>query len=65
MHSKTAQMKAYIIINGKKTYIKNFKNKKEAYFWAQNYCNHSKEVLIRRVKTVSFGGKKWLEERLR
>lgn len=42
----------FIIINGKDSYLRIFENKEQAYDFAFNYCDHSKEVIVREIKTL-------------
>lgn len=43
-------MKKYIILNGDKLFIKEFKTLNEATVWAQDWMNHSNEVIVREFK---------------
>lgn len=40
-------MKNYIVINGKELHIIKKQTEREAVTWAQNYCDHSSEIIVR------------------
>lgn len=46
-------MKNFIIINGKKLVFKEFPSEKEALIYAQNYFDHSKEIILREISEVA------------
>ena len=48
-------MKKFIIINGEHSYIKSFGDsvaEKKALEWAENYCDHSHEIIVRQVNFI-------------
>ena len=51
-------MKKFIIINGEHAYLKNFSDsectvaEKKALEWAENYCDHSHEIIVRQVNFI-------------
>ena len=44
-------MKTFIIINGKSVRTIYVENMEKAIAWAENYCDHSKEVIVREIET--------------
>jgi len=43
----------YIIIEGTNAYLKRFENDEKALTYAQNFMDHSKEIIVRRVDTLT------------
>lgn len=43
----------YIIINGTTAIMKEFDNKDKAIEYAQNYSDHSKEVIVRKIERLN------------
>ena len=46
-------MKKFIVINGQKVYIINKETKEDALIFAQNYMDHSSEVILREIKDIT------------
>ena len=44
--------KVYIIINGKKVVTIHRNTMSDAIEYAQNYCNHSSEIIVREIETL-------------
>lgn len=45
-------MRSFLIINGETIHIKQYNDSKEAYDFAINYMDHSKEVSVIEVKSI-------------
>ena len=43
-------MKTFVIINGKSLKTIQKKTKEDAIIFAQNYCDHSKEIIVREIE---------------
>ena len=46
-------MKRFLIINGKDVYVKEMNTPQDAYTFAQNLMDHSKEVIVREIEKIS------------
>lgn len=46
-------MKHFIIINGKDVFIREKELLLDAITWAENYCDHSKEIIVREINPIA------------
>mgnify|MGYP000439218481 CR=1 FL=1 len=54
-------MNTYIIINGNTAKTINKSSLDDAITYAQNYCDHSHEVIVRQIKSLKISGKELIE----
>ena len=54
-------IKTYVIINGESMYLRKFKTMAEAKQFAENYLDHSNEIIIREIISLDINDKQHLQ----